>query len=430
MNLTTTHLFTKCLLERDSQTLRRINPDIFVSENDRIIYYTIFKYIKNYHAIPSISIVQEQTNNLFVPTDPGEDYPVDFIFDEVVEKLRKKYIQHTLTSASDPYNFELLNEISKVCKVADGKSIMYEEVDPESYFLEQTFLKTKFSPYISGNIGHIAGSDFLVFVGRMKSQKTHISRTLLLDLLSSGYNGVLFTNEITSLEYSGQLDALLAGILLKKGFNPYVFRESNPSEEVKKALKLAKEYRSEKLGRLLISGSVRSTDEYLSAVNRAEFPVDFIIVDGMHFMGQVSDTVSDKSQGLRNVSNATKMFCRDNNIPVIAVSQSNRSRQGKSRADTTTIGLTDAFAQDATAVFDCDIQEFTDITGTGALKKGVAIDPIANRYGDQKRYVMFTDWDTMRISFHRHPKDEETIGDGDEFNGSTDESEYSDPNKL
>ena len=395
-HITTTHLFTKSLQDKDVSYLRRINPVMLIDETDAFIYSTIMDYMSKYHSVPSIDVVQEETGYRFIPVD--SNYDLGYIFDKVTYLLRTNYIKSRFNDTNFPFDPDFLKELIDDTTISVSNSLLYNEVLPESYFTEQVTLSSNL-PFITENIGKIVGSDFVVIVGRMKHQKTHISRVILLDLLLKGYNGILFTNEITALEYSAQLDAIIAGTLEGKGFNPNVFRTLNETEKIRDSLKSVSEFKKKHLGKLHIAGKIKDVDTIYSIVKQVPFKPDFIIIDGVHIMGTRVSSSGDKAQSLRNVSNGLKVAAVELNIPIIGISQSNRSRQGKTTPDSTTIGLTDAIAQDATIVFDSNVENSD---GLGPNTTIVKLTPIVNRAGGNKEYYITTDWDTMRISYSEH----------------------------
>lgn len=421
MQLTTTQLFTKSLKEKNTARLRSLNPNI-LNEIDRTIYDFIFKFIKQYYEIPTLELVQQNIPT-FLPSNV--DVPYDYLFDQVVNKLINNYIKSQLSKA-DKIDKELINKLYLETNLPQDKSIVYNEVDPEQYFTEQKLLTTDI-PFIQETIGGISDTDFILFVGRMKNQKTHISRLLILDLIAKGYNGILFTNEISPEEYAAQLDAIVAGSILNQGFNSRVFRDTNlKTSEVVAALNDAKEYRINNLGILHIKSVIRQVDELYSAIAASEFKVDFIAIDGLHLMGGAAATTSDKAQSLRTVSNQTKIFCVESKIPVIAVSQSNRQAEGKVKGDSTMIGMSDALGQDASVVYQttvldekkrnelispAQIEQFNQKYNTYTL---TWIHTVVDRFGDTHSvhpHILVTDWDKTRCSWIRVKSPNENVSE-------------------
>lgn len=352
MKFNATQLFTRCLEEGDVSKLRAVSRKLF-NEVELPIYDYIFEYIKKYHAVPTIDILVSDTT--FIPSTV--DAPLSYVFDGAVDTLIERFLKISLAEADNPYTKEFMKEINDVINISFESRLIYNEVNPEIYFTEQKVLKTTKTPYIKSSIGDIVGDDFILYVGRMKNQKTHSSMLLIIDLLLNGYNGILFSNEISPKRYSAKLDAIIAGTIFKEGFNSTVFRTREVTPEIKSVLEKAKEYRLNNLGTLDIRSVIRSTDELYSAVNTSEFDVDFVVIDGLHLMGSAVSTVSDKAQSMRNISNNCKIFAIENQIPLIAVSQSGRGAVGKEKGDTTTIALSDALAQDATVVYETRVQD-------------------------------------------------------------------------
>lgn len=389
MTITVNHLITKALQTKDVGCFRRINPVVFNDTDKGYIDWTL-DHISKYHQIPTLDMFRETFPN-FIPVK--HDGNIEYLFDNLSIKLCDSHARARLAAVKFP-TVELIREIAEETTILSGNSIAYQDVDPGLYFTEQKILKTNV-PFIKDTIEQIMGSDFLLIVGRMKNQKTHVSQVLLLDLLRN-YNGILFTNEITALEYAGKLDAIIAGSMLanKRGFDTKVYRTQDESEEIREALKAAAEYRKEHLGKLKIYTSIRSVSEMYSAVNASEHSVDFVMIDGMHFMGSNAGGTSDKAQSMRGISNEVKMFCTSQNIPTIAVSQSSRAAEGKERADASSIALSDALAQDATAVYYSyalpkeRLTEYPDGT-TIAL-----VSPVVSRFGGEDGHPLKTDWHT------------------------------------
>lgn len=368
MKFNASQLFTRCLEEGDVSKLRAVNRRLF-NEIELPIYDYIFEYVRKYHAIPTVEILVSDTS--FIPSPTSA--PLDYVFDGAVNSLIERFLKISLSEADNPYTKDFIKDVHDVISVTFEERLIYNEVNPEVYFTEQKILKTTQTPYIKSSLGDIVADDFILFVGRMKNQKTHTSMLLILDLLLNGYNGILFSNEISPRRYAAKLDAIVAGTIFKEGFNSNVFRTREATPEIRSILEKAKQYRQENLGTLDIRSVIRSTDELYSATNTAEFDVDFIVIDGLHLMGSSVSTVSDKAQSMRNISNNTKIFALEKQTPVIAVSQSGRGAVGKEKGDTTTIALSDALAQDATVVYETRVQ--TDIAPE-LLRK------LENQYGD------------------------------------------------
>jgi len=394
MRLTTTQLFTKCLQEGDVSWLRRINPRM-LGEVDAIIYEEVFRQLKLYNEVPHIDAVVNETENLFIPHSC--DFNVGYIFDKVTHDLRENYIKYRMSQEKNPHRPEFLEELIDITKVSQSDIIRYNDVLPDEYFTDQKRLTCEI-PFIKENIGKIIGSDYIVIVGRMKNQKTHMSRLVLFDLLRQGYNGLLFTNEISNREYAAQLDAIIAGVHLKDGFNPKIFRSFETNESITASLNSVYEYRRSDLGLADFAGKIHHPEEIIPIINSRQFPIDFILIDGAERMGTSALTSGDGAQSLKNVSNGLKDISLSTGIPIIIVTQSNRSREGKLNADSTTIGGSDAFGRDATVVFDCNVVPATNFGPN--IESVTRVTPIVNRADSDTTVLVTTDWACMDINFY------------------------------
>lgn len=397
MKYTTKTLITAALEEQNVFPLRRINLQIFNDVEQSWLMY-IFQYIKKHKAIPTLDIFKSD-NPTFI-ADSREDTPLSYIFDKVIPPLQRKYVENKMAERKEngqsPFDIDWLDGLVKETMILPDQSINFRDIHPSAYFTDLKTIKSTLK-YIHTALGEIVADDYILFVGRMKNQKTHTSRFLAYDLIKQGYNCLIFTNEISPQQYAAQLDALIGGV------NPRIFRTRQATEEQMKRLEdgyLTRQHPS--FGEVYISGRIDSVAEIYSALNYVKFPVDFIVIDGLHLMGgRGSRDIGEKSQSLRNVSNDVKAFTLQMQIPIIGVSQSNRSASGKSKADDTTIGLTDAFAQDASIVFTChktDVED-EDVNGIPYMREAVEIWPTVNRFGEQIMYYQFTNWDTMEIDF-------------------------------
>jgi KaiC/GvpD/RAD55 family RecA-like ATPase len=425
-----THLVTKSLGEGDVSYLRKIRKELITNPIDAGHVDWIFEYITRYNTLPTTEAFTD-----FHPTfiEAHANVALGYIYEAVVDDLRRVYVATRLGEAKDQFDPVLIKEIADVIAPIIGNQVIYNDIDPAMYFAEQRTLECKI-PFIKENLGKIVSSDFLLFVGRMKEQKTHITRLVLLDLLSQGYNIILFTNEISPIEYAAQLDALVAS-QLGDGFNSMVFRTFDADDSIRAQLRDAAAYRREHMGTLTISSAVRSVSEFYAAVSASPVKVDAIFVDGMHLMGGAASTTGDKSQSLRTISNDTKMFCISQGIPVIAVSQSGRGREGQAKATTGTIALSDAFAQDATVVYDCQVRTDLDFAWLMKLQRDYGknatiaqVTPIVNRAGNLKPFAIFTNWDRTRVTVKKIKErtNDEFDLDAEDI-GTVDESEDTGP---
>lgn len=387
MSLTVNALLTAAL-ERNNYRLVTVIPSHLWNQIESKYVGYIKEYFNKYSALPPF--------DLFIENNPAfrretSDLPVKYIFDEVTDLMKRRYMQdraeERMNAGLEIYDEHFLSEISTKVKIPSLDSLNYNQLDRTEYF--RNIKRLKFNlPWFDETLGGLVGGDLGFFFGRMKSGKTTILQIVTRALYKfSNAKILVFSNELAPLQMAGNFDAM------EGNFNPKVFRTGEFTEDLKdKLLQIGAKARG-RTAQIIIAGRANSHEDVLAYYLNMQEKPDCIIIDGVELMGKMMGNATERSYNLGAIAYGLKQIAIEHEIPIIGTLQQSRAGHHDADGGTDTVAGSDQFARA------CDW-----LVGVRQIEENGfhfhRLYTAAFRHGEPSVTHVLVDWSKMSVSFH------------------------------
>lgn len=210
-------------------------------------------------------------------------------------------------------------------------------------------------PQLTHLIGPVEKDDYVILYGRPKNLKTWVLMYMLYHVLlvdSNTARPVVYTKEMSPESLYNRLASILAQVLydgVRRGglddVNEILFFSALDQviEDFKESDRLLVLSAKDVTGRDTVSWFSGKAKKHKATAG---------FIDGLYLMTPHAGAKQAKNhEKVLSVSRETRQVCFDVGMPIFATIQANRGAVGNDRAETGDLGGSDAFGQDATALF-------------------------------------------------------------------------------
>lgn len=385
-----TRIIAKVIEDKDFHSLEKgqINESFFYIEENK----AVFRYIRDVYynpqtvgLVPSKELVSERFPSFYFP--PGITDSVSILASELrTERVRTEILALAQNIADEADADPMKAKSILLAKATEIASMGEVGEDLSMATAYNTLLHNYETIQSSGGIigipypwpilndatqGKKAG-DFIVVYGRPKSKKSFLSLYMAThDYMVARRRVMFFTMEMSPILVAQRTAAMIACV----DYDAFKSGKLQPQSK-QKAFEILKDLMEDEKN-TGISGAVMPSFSIVSskgAAGRAgvswlrakvrDLKPHIVYVDGMYLMTDDRSkqrTVDHKSIG--QISQDLKLLAQEYEIPIVAVTQANRTAQGSVGDDLTELSFSDSLGQDADAVFRVSQQPRMDESG-------------------------------------------------------------------
>lgn len=404
MNLNS--LIAESIYQQNVAWLRRI-PKNILSELEKNVVDSVIKYYEQYKETPSFNWMTTNFPNWWLFTPPKSNDTLGSIFDIFVNRLTDEAVFNRSVILSTKYTHDgVLDDkiIEEMARLNKGKYGFLNTLLDINEFTIDEFENSQGIMFDVGPLDEISAGlqngEFALIVGRPASLKTTFAIWLAYkQYLFNNKNVLIISKEMKYSDLFAKINAFIAGV------NPLFYRQIAK-------MTLHEKWNSEKYIRLKTAeqilkynthGKILSPKRNIVSpldvqdiINESEEKIDLVVIDGVYLMGkekeQSYERVSEVSRGLKQIT-------LDCDVPILGVTQANRSGKGKS-VGLENISYADALGQDADLAL-VVVDEDEDDTPQDPFVKNKVLKVIKNRYGPSGLDFPFVmNFEKMELNFN------------------------------
>jgi len=399
MNFNTNGLLQLTLEQQNIKYLNTLPLYLF---NDIEMSYVewIYDYVKKYSKIPTLDIFKSKFKTFRESTEI-KDVPIEYYYDEFKPIVLELYInsQNKLQkekglSIADP---TYISELSQRIKLTNPDYIVYSEFNRDEYF--KNIKKMSWGiKFLDEWFGSLNSTDLIGIFGRLKSNKTTFLQVIGYVLFYQQKRNILvFSNENTPLQFAQVFDSFLGN------FNNKKFRtlEDNDLTELKDKIDnvVLKKLQKHK-GEIVLAGSAKTPSDIIAAIRNCKHKPDVILLDGLHAMSFSNKDTGSQSLSIADTMKQLRQITYDFQIPIIFVTQGNRTASKTDEPGAESVALSDSIPQYADGLMGCTLVQHGD-------KVMCKVYCTANRFGIQGlSKFMHINWDNRKVDFYDIKEDE------------------------
>ena len=381
---TPNNLIQKVVLDKRSSVLMAIAPCLWSKTEKAYVDY-LLEYLNEYSKLPEVYEFRKRFEHFPWNTEL-EKVEIRAIFDNVSKTMQNNYINEGLKNPpADKTIKDYLEQLVKEAYVTNLNVIDYNTFDRNTFKTQIKRLETGLVFFDDTFQGLFPGEVSFIF-GRMKSMKTTVLQLLITSLLNRKANILLISQELSSVKFTGKLDAMQTGINSKN------FRTADfDAKMLEKLSNLQQELSNSNTtkGKLTISGRVQTINDIKNLYLNAQVKPDVIFIDAVELIGSFS--AKEYHLSLAEVAYGLQTLALDFGIPIVGTLQANR---GAANEELSTIHVagSDAFARA------CEW-----LVGTSVVQENgntyIHLQTIAYRDGELKSMYVKTDFENMKFEF-------------------------------
>lgn len=367
-------LLTRVVEEQDFHTLGKLKIDesYFFTPEAREVFRFLrdtFNSPETAGLVPTLDFLRYKFPSLHL-SSPPDAVPV------LCQQLRQEKMRSELLSLAQTINdrapYDIVSALAEIRSKSIELSAMSEVGNDLSMSNAYTMLLNQYETVqnLRGLIGipypwdalneatqGMQGGQFIVMFGRPKSMKTWVTSYIGKHAYIRARKRVLFYTMEMNVE---QVAARIACLFAEVDYN--AFRSGKLQPEAKnRVFYILQQLQQDEviLGNgarppyflLTSSRGTRGGVSWLQSKIRETDP-DLVIVDGMYLMHDDRGGKSTQEwQRVMHISRDLKMLAQEFNIPLIGVTQANRTSEKSRGEDLTELAFSDSLGQDADAVF-------------------------------------------------------------------------------
>lgn len=348
----------------------------------------IASYSSKYGEVPTLSRLEEQFAD-FIPIEFGDDFSLNDIADETVERKKLTFFVSEMSRVIDKTRIENkiidtdIYSIMRTVTIADDDDIVYSTYDRSKYGKRA---HTKAIPFFAGILnkamGDLHAGDYCLVVARLGVGKSLITQWQAREWMLSGMKVLFVSQEMLANEIFARIDGMVGS------FNPLSLR-SGVTDEIGVKLQVAQMTAKSGSGEIFAPKGLRSPEQIAMAAKF--FAVDTVVVDGVYQLApDLMHAPPVRWERITEVSGQLKQMAQTIRLPLLATTQIKRT--GKAEAFTPEdIAFADALGQDADQIIALEKDPVRPTRLTAQL--------IKNRYGAEISVLLDLDFDgTMRIA--------------------------------
>lgn len=376
-------LITQSLEDKSLDYLIKFPTD-FMTDSELEYLGWIFKYRSKYGSIPTLKrFVAEFPKFTPIPTDN----PIGDTYESELEEKKRIFVvakaNEILLDAEQgkEVGLEKVNELARTLNKNSGEIYSYKDFDRKEYTKKRKRLKFGI-PLMDRVTGGLISGDFVLIAGKLGSYKTTLLQWITLNWVKEGKRVLFVSNELLPSQITNKFDGMAAK------FNPLELRKREITKsELEEIERTVKGYEGDfyiPTKRLMTPSEVFASAEYLA--------VDAVVIDGVHLMKvDRRQKQGELWQQLTRVSNDLKQYALSTNLPILGVTQLNRSAgKGGSEFSVDDVGGSYALSQD------CDIM--LGIKKDETIPNAFEVSSLKNRFGSDSFSVMVKiEWETMTV---------------------------------
>jgi len=374
-------LVTACLDEKNVEPLLEF-PVSLMNDFEHEIVTWIFKYIKEYEAVPSVSRLTSEFK--YFTAIRGDDHaPLKDLAQQTERRKRKEFVVTQIGEIeseireSDDIPLEKMNKMMSVVGAYGSGLSRYSTFDRERYFRKGS-LKIGI-PMVDRVTGGIANGDFMILAGRLGTGKSTLTQWIVKNWWEQGHRILLVSKEMLPIDVFARVDGMVGR------FNPLLIR-TGKRDDVTPLLRVVSSIASHRKGEIYIPSQLISTPAQVAALAK-NLDVDVVVVDGLYLL-YPDGSYAQRWEKVADISNALKQTALDLQVPMLGTTQIKRVGT-KDEYDPEDLAYSDALGQDADYV--------VMIKPSKAERARVEVQLTKNRQGPNTASVIFIDWDTMSI---------------------------------
>lgn len=385
-----TRIIAKMIEDKDFHALEKAQITeafFYIEENKAVFRYVrdVFYHPQTVGMVPSKELVSERFPSFYFP--PGVTDKVAILATELrTERVRTEIMslaQHIAEEAdADPLKAKSIllakaTEIASMGEVGEDLTMStaydvllhnYETVGSSGGVIGIPYPWPVLNAATQGK----KGGDFIVLYGRPKSKKSFLALYMAAhDYLMARKRVLFFTMEMSPFLVSQRTAAIFAAV----DYDSFKSGKLQPEAKAK-AFGIFKDLLEDEKNAGMHGGTMPCFNIASSkgAAGRAgvswlrskvrDFKPHIVYVDGMYLMSDDRSkqrTVDHKAIG--QISQDLKLLAQEYDIPIVAVTQANRTAQGSVGDDLTELSFSDSLGQDADAVFRVSQQPRIDDNG-------------------------------------------------------------------
>jgi len=419
--------------------LGQLRPEVFYNSQHQIIFKGIHELFHESKQIDLLTVSNHLKENALLEQAGGPAYIIELTnkvsssahTDYHAKILLQKYTAREFIRVGSEIIDKSFDDTTDIFELIDQTYTQIEQVSELTVKSEESLLAELIDPQIqkavkigkgeikpgiptpfekfNANVGGFRKSEFIILAARPAMGKTAFAMKLGTHAARLGYPSALFNLEMSK-------DQIAARIISSESKTPgSKFNLTGLTEE--EAHRVAKESESLKKLPFIIDDTPRITIEDLKIKAKqlkSSHNIQLIIIDYLQLMGSKGRS-GNREQEISKISRGLKLIAKELDIPIIALSQLNRSIEsqgGHKRPGLSHLRESGALEQDADMVMFLYRPEYYDILHWGedyldANTQGQAEYIVAkNRNGGlirsrvrfEKEYALFSDLDDFNGS--------------------------------
>lgn len=295
-------------------------------------------------------VVREQIKECVLGSSTSVLYKTDekTIYDDYVARTLTKTLQHTEITSANVY--EVVGALSeRLSSITDGQTTSkttseISQVYQDSYFKKRSkpLMKTGFN-FLDEVIGGLEGGDVIVIGARPAVGKSAFGVQMAIQIVEEGFKVQLFNLEMTEKQVYERMVSYWSGIPQLRLRTAEQYRNYEEELMFKGAVE-----KLNTMNNLLISTGSRSVAQIRKEVRKAK--PDLLIIDYLQLLKTDSAYKGNRYAEVGAISHALKAIAIDMQIPVIILTQLNRTSEGSKEPTMAEIRESGDVEQDASII--------------------------------------------------------------------------------